>query len=170
MAGRTRITPEALLTAALTLMALLAMAAAVAADEPPLYELPALSTGVSLDRLDAVRAINDRNAMTASLKRQARSSEVRDLAILTAHRPREIARAFHSSYGPDSPLTRGATAIAAIIAITERSSQAPLDGISSVAASIGGKRGAFGLPSSATPRLRSRVTNKAIGIKLSSKW
>ncbi len=160
MAEHHKVAPEALLTAALTLIAILAMAAAAVAGEP-LHLLPAMSTGVSVDRLDAVRAINDRKAMTASLKRQATPSEMRQLAVYTAKRPREVALAFRGAYGPDNFLTRGATAIATIIRITELGSRAPLDGVSSVAKGTG---------KSVVPRLRSRVTNKEIGIKLSSKW
>ncbi len=168
MARRPKVAPEAVLTATLTLIAILAMAAAAAA-EGPLHALPALSTGVSMDRLDAVRAINDRKAMTASLKRGARHSEIRDLALYTARRPREVAHALRTTYGPDNFLARGATAIATIVRITERSSQARL-GATNPASPKAGKAELLGLSGPSAPRLRSRVTNKEIGVKLSSKW
>jgi hypothetical protein len=137
-----------------------------------LAHFPAIGTGVSVDRLDTARRINDRRALAASFERHLASGEERrEFAFYTRRTPAEVARRSRLDYGPDSFLARGANAVAAIASAAEQGTQASLNGVSTVAGGIvdgGGQL--IGLPHLKVPRLSSKINEREVAIRLSTKW
>jgi hypothetical protein len=88
-----------------------------------------------------------------------------------ARTPEEATRMFREQYGPDSMLTRSASAIAVITNAAERSAQLPLDSINSVTEGV--NQAAQKLPGMGrlpAIKLKSKVDSHHFGVSLTTKW
>ncbi|RMF25630.1 MAG: hypothetical protein D6760_00570 [Deltaproteobacteria bacterium] len=135
-------------------------------------------TTIHLRDLDAVRAVNERAALTAAL---ARAQDERRRRELESDRlakgkpwsvtPREVADVLRIEYGAGSALTRGAAAVATIADAAERSTQAPLDRVNDVTQRLTRSSSqALGIPAPPKLTLRSRVSTRKAGVGVSTKW
>ncbi len=88
-----------------------------------------------------------------------------------ARTPDEATRMFREQYGPDSMLTRSASAIAVITNAAERSAQLPLNGINSVTESVSGVAQELpGMGRLPALKLKSKVDSHHFGVSLTTKW
>ena len=136
-----------------------------------LTQFPPLRTGVSMDRLDAVRRINDKHALAESLARQPDPGEREALELYTSRDPEEVARRLRLAYGSGNLLTRSAEGVAALARAAERGSQRPLDGVNALAAGLlAGGSELLGIEGVKLPKLRSKITKNEVKLRVTSKW
>ncbi len=141
--------------------------------------IPAEGLHVGISDLEAVEPVNERAALRAALERAWRQQLERELVSekLAANQyrpiedPAEVAHILRLEYGPGSLLARGAGAVAALAEAAERGSQAPLDRLNLVTATVArsGSR-VLGLKRPPSLRLRSRLTTKEAAVGISTRW
>jgi hypothetical protein len=135
------------------------------------------SRGLRSSDLEAGRAVNGKLTLSKAIRDEAqkRDDEVaygeRDELTgeyVFARTPKQVARVFRRGLGGDHFLARGMDAVAALTDVT---TQRPLDGVNSVTGKIietGGR--ALRIERVPELKLKSRVTADNAGVSLSTRW